>query len=189
MSILERVQEIITNKCSASTQIVPENSDMLTELDKVALTRCKNAMQRFGMIDNLRDINEAILKSKGELSEDSYIEVEEDRVAVANSTLLWRAEDTEKFSKIDVTITKRVENNQAFNLVIRLSTGLQFSTSIDDPAADQLSRDGDIGRWDIRTSEDWNNELGFYVTPDDLRKGVEERLAKAFAQVITKPGT
>lgn len=98
--------------------------------------------------------------------------------------LSWDNDDTSQSSQIHVTLSKRVSSSKPFDLVIQTSQGLQFATSFDDPTTNQLTRDGDIGRWDIRSAEDLDNEIGFYVTPDDLRKGIEERLAKAFALLI-----
>lgn len=186
MSISERVKELIAEKGVVSTQVVQEGSEVLTNLDNETLDRCMNALRDFGVTENYREINETILNRKGKLSEDLHLEVGKNRIAVADATLSWSDQESGRHSQIRVSIKKMVDISYPFNLLIESSQGLQFSTSLDDPSSEQLSTDGDIGRWDIRNVGDSDNELGFYTTPNSLRMGIEERLAKVCAQLITK---
>lgn len=189
MPITEQIEKIIAQRdgeATRSKKIQIDIGSLSEEPEKETLTRCFDTLHSFGVIGSLREINGTLLKEKGELIEDSYLEVdEENRIVKAVTSLSWLNENTNKISQIYVTLTKRINSSEPFDLEIRTSQGLQFSTSFDDPTASQLSRDGDTGRWDIRNVGDLDNELGFYVSPDDLRKGIEERLAKSYASLMS----
>jgi hypothetical protein len=187
MTVAERVEQIIAERNGASSQSkqVLRDDETFTELDKEVLARCDGAMHTFGVIESLREIHQKVLGGRGELSEDSYLVVEKDRVAVAKATLsLRREEGSMEPRQISVSIKKVVGSNRPFELAIESSEDLEFSMSVDTPEADQLTRDGDIGRWDIRGIEDLDDNLGFFSSPDELRSGIEDRLAKVSVQLL-----
>jgi len=188
MTVAERVEQIIAERNGASSQSkqVLRDDETFTELDKEVLARCDGAMHTFGVIESLREIHQKVLGGRGELSEDSYLVVEKGRVAVTKATLSWSEENALEPAQISVSVNKVVGSSKPFELTMGSSQGLEFSTSIDTPEAVQLTRDGDIGRWDIRGIADLDDNLGFFSSPDELRKGLEDRLAKASAQLIVK---
>ncbi len=186
MSISERVEQIIAEKNRAASQARQVlRDDELTEVDKRILLRCVNAIYIYGITESLEEIHQKTLGGKGEVSEDAYLEVGKDRMVMAEATISWQVENTDEPSRISVSVKKSVGSSRPFELVIESSEDLRFTTSIDTPEADAITRDGDIGRWDIRSIQDLDENLGFFSTPDSLRKGIEERLAIASAQLLT----
>lgn len=186
MSVSERVEKIIAerNGATQATQVIRDNEAM-SELDRSILSRCVNAIHTFDVTESLNEIHQEVLTGRGEVSEDSYLEVGKDRVAVAEAILSWQDENAVETIQIGVNIRKMVGSSRPFELTIESSEGMGFSASFDTPETDQLTRDGDIGRWDIRDASDLDDDLGFFSSPDDLKRGIEERLAKASAKLIT----
>ncbi|MEK7497714.1 MAG: hypothetical protein AAB656_02235 [Patescibacteria group bacterium] len=186
-TITERVENILSERSDSSSDIkqVLKENEVTSEQDKATLVRCDSAMHIFRILEGLEEIHQEVLRGKGELSKDSYIEIEGDnRIAVSKATLHWSKERTAGPARISVGVTKKIGGFKPFELTIESSEHDRFTTSIDTPEEDQLTTDGDIGRWDIRNAEDWDDEFGFYTTPNSLRRGIEERLARVCAPLI-----
>ena len=200
-------------KMSISEQNQRSEQEALTEKGKEVLAFCMKSLQTFGILDTLTEINKTLLDNRGEMGRQSRVDTQEtrnlsrrdqtvlvstSRVAVASVSLSWEANKKSVPLKIVASVAKTVDSTKPFQLTINYRENELasvdyplFSTSFDDPTANPLTRDGDVPRWDVRGLADLDDNLGYFISREDLKRGIQERLDRACAylteQGLTKP--